>query len=218
MSLRKNSQKTDSIPPKSKRRRHLVDDPVAHPPALRSRRAAGRPAGAAWKGTDAGEGGVSRCGLRLATLERRSLGRGHRVERRAPSRRMNAMALHSASSAPASTIRPLAVAATDNGRLAASGCAKPQPCSCACAPRRSEAAALTMGRFEWRGGRWGDVEGQLRRRERRIARGLRSHGSRARRPGVVIASSGGCPDGSHGVRASCNTVLIFLLMQRACAR
>jgi hypothetical protein len=48
VSLRKSIQKTDSIPPKSKRRRHLVDDPVAHPPALRSRRAAGRPAGAAW--------------------------------------------------------------------------------------------------------------------------------------------------------------------------
>jgi len=40
--------------------------------------------------------------------------------------------------------------------------------------RRPEAAALAMGRVEWRDGRWCIVEGSRRRRGRRVVRGGRS--------------------------------------------
>jgi len=91
-------------------------------------------------------------------------GRGHRFNRRAPSRRMKAPVLHSLSPPIMSPIRPPAVAAPDDGgrapELAAVIALREAPTVfLGCGPHRSDAAARTMGHVGRRGGRRCIVEG-----------------------------------------------------------
>jgi hypothetical protein len=128
---------------------------------------------ASWKGHGHAAQTAYRARRRLAHLQRQALGRGHRVERRAPSRRMKALVLDSVSSPIASPIRPRAVAATGDGKLPP-------------VRRRELYDGPRRG-----AGRVVASRGRAQRRRATYARGLRSHASSARRSGVVITSSGG---------------------------